>query len=327
MIEPRPESLPEKANLKQRLVSVLVSNVVVAELVWLATLTHLSSMDYSWGFFVLVPLVIGTMSTLILGWKQDRPTSEIWKLSGISSLAALIVAMVFAGEGAICACMTAPIYFVLLVFGSWIGHRLLRMRWGVQDRPRLMASVLLVAPLAMIAGGTGQAAFDFRRVETTMTIDAPPEKIWPLLQNLPNIPSPRFWMFKAGVAHPVEVRTEGGRRFCVLSTGAMPERITEYEPNRTLEFEVLETPPTMVEINPIRKSSPAHLTGYFQCLRGRFVLTPLPGGRTRLTGTSWTRCRFGPNWYWGLWTDTIVHQVHVEVMNEIARRAGRPIEN
>jgi hypothetical protein len=186
-----------------------------------------------------------------------------------------------------------------------------------------MASVLLALPLAMSAGGFGEAPTSLRRVQTSKLIDAAPEAIWPLLYNLPDLPESRFWMFRSGVAHPTAIRMAGNTRYCLLTTGPMPERIIRADKNQCLEFEVLATPPTMKEVNPFVHASPKHLTGYFSCVRGRFDLERLPDGRTRVTGTSWYRCRFAPAWYWNLWTDTIVRHVHLEVLDAMAARVGR----
>jgi transcription initiation factor IIE alpha subunit len=48
-------------------------------------------------------------------------------------------------------------------------------------------------------------------------------------------------------------------------------------------------------------------------------LTPLPGGRTLLQGTSRYRNRMWPVSYWRLWSDAIVHQIHVRVFRHIKR--------
>src|SRR5207245_959328 len=39
--------------------------------------------------------------------------------------------------------------------------------------------------------------------------------------------------------------------------------------------------------------------------------TPLPGGRTRLQGTTWYRHRMWPAGYWRLWCDAVVHRIHL----------------
>lgn len=114
------------------------------------------------------------------------------------------------------------------------------------------------------------------------------------------------------------------RRLCRLSTGDMPEVIEEVRANRYLRFRVLKTPASMRELNPFGEVNSPHLHGYYTSKKGEFRLTPLPGGRTLLEGSSRYECRIYPAIYWNLWTDTIVDRVHLSVMQEIRRRAERP---
>jgi hypothetical protein len=99
----------------------------------------------------------------------------------------------------------------------------------------------------------------------------------------------------------------------------MPERVTAVERERLLRFEVLHTPPTMRELNPFGEVEAGHLNGFFECLEGEFVLEALPGGHTRVVGTTRYRHRFRPAAYWSVWTDYIVRCVHSRVLTEIAR--------
>ena len=56
---------------------------------------------------------------------------------------------------------------------------------------------------------------------------------------------------------------------------------------------------------------------HFQSKRGRFVLTALPDGRTRIEGTSWFTQNLQPAWYWGPITRYTVRQVHQRVLEHI----------
>ncbi len=61
-----------------------------------------------------------------------------------------------------------------------------------------------------------------------------------------------------------------------------------------------------------------HLEGrYFQPEGAEFVLIPLPGGPTRLEGISSYRNRIWPMAYWRLWSDAIVHNIHLRVFRHI----------
>jgi hypothetical protein len=62
---------------------------------------------------------------------------------------------------------------------------------------------------------------------------------------------------------------------------------------------------------------PPHLDGYLVSRRGEFRLIPLDGGRTRLEGSTWYTNRMWPDFYWRLWSDAIIHRIHLRVLNNI----------
>ena len=65
-----------------------------------------------------------------------------------------------------------------------------------------------------------------------------------------------------------------------------------------------------------------HLNGYFRAVNGEFRLVPLPGGRTRLEGSTRYTLDIHPQVYWNLWADAIVESIHHRVLAHI-RRQGR----
>jgi hypothetical protein len=67
--------------------------------------------------------------------------------------------------------------------------------------------------------------------------------------------------------------------------------------------------------------TPPHRRGFLVSQGGQFLLTPLPGGRTRLEGTTWYRPSMWPVFYWRWWSDDIIHQIHLRVLRYIAARS------
>jgi hypothetical protein len=47
------------------------------------------------------------------------------------------------------------------------------------------------------------------------------------------------------------------------------------------------------------------------------LLERLPNSRTRLEGTTWYRHSLWPAAYWRLWSDGIIHTIHVRVLRHI----------
>ena len=84
-------------------------------------------------------------------------------------------------------------------------------------------------------------------------------------------------------------------------------------------------PEVMQETSPWRDIHPAHLQGIFVVREGQFELVPqrAASGRviTRIIGRSWYTNRMGPAWYWQIWSDMVVHDVHLRVLEHIKRLA------
>jgi hypothetical protein len=74
----------------------------------------------------------------------------------------------------------------------------------------------------------------------------------------------------------------------------------------------------MQEWSPHGHFDAPHLEGYFVAKHGQFLLEPLPGGRTRLVGSTWYSHGLWPSWYWRLWSDPMVHAIHQRVLAHVA---------
>ena len=128
-------------------------------------------------------------------------------------------------------------------------------------------------------------------------------------------------IFRAGIAYPVsgrDLRSRRGRvRRCVFSTGAFVEPISAWDEGPLLKFAVTSNPPPVSEWSPWGNIHPPHLQGFLVSSAGEFKLVPLPGGRTRLEGTTWYRHHMWPAAYWRLWSDFIIHRIHLRVLNHV----------
>lgn len=62
---------------------------------------------------------------------------------------------------------------------------------------------------------------------------------------------------------------------------------------------------------------PPHLDHYLVSKQGQFQLVPVAEGITRLEGTTWYSNRMWPAWYRQLWSDEIIHRIHLRVLRHI----------
>jgi hypothetical protein len=162
-------------------------------------------------------------------------------------------------------------------------------------------------------------------VDSSIVIHADRETVWNVVVAFPPIPDDNLpWYFRTGVAYPVraEINGEGvgAVRKCVFSTGPFIEPITRWEKPQRLSFDVIDQPCPMHELSPY-KIHPPHLDNYLRSQKGEFRLVDLGNGTTLLEGTTWYKNRMWPQEYWGQWSDAIIHQVHLRVLEHIRQHA------
>src|SRR5688572_24318455 len=112
-------------------------------------------------------------------------------------------------------------------------------------------------------------------------------------------------------------------RYCEFSTGPFVEPITIWDAPHRLSFDVVAQPIPMQEWSPYRKVYAAHLDEGFRARAGEFRLIALPGGRTRLEGSTWYQLDLHPRMYWSLYADAVVHAIHGRVLGHVKSLAEK----
>jgi hypothetical protein len=224
-----------------------------------------------------------------------------------------------------CLLMAAPIAMFLALLGGLIGLVIQTHHWGAHHRPAMLRAILFFLPSAFF--GEHAAALkppDFV-VHSAVEINAPPEVVWHQVIAFAEIPPPQELLFRAGIAYPIRAEISrlgvGATRLCIFSTGVFEEPITVWDEPRLLKFTVSKNPAPLNELSPYKNIHAPHLHGYFISHGGQFLLTALPGGRTRLEGTTWYRHTMWPATYWGWWSNYVICRIHMRVLNHIRDRA------
>ncbi len=223
--------------------------------------------------------------------------------------------MVFALDGIVCIMMAVPIVLPLGCLGAWVGFLL--QQSTLQPR---QGAAMLVLPLAAFTWDVKAPAPLFH-VTSQVVVHATPEQVWKHVISFPKLPETRDWLFRTGLAYPTEAHIEGrgpgAIRKCEFSTGPFVEPITVWDEPHLLRFRVTHNPAPLEEWSPWGAIHPKHLHGYLVSEGGQFQLTPLSGGRTLLTGTTWYRHGLWPAQYWRWWSDWIIHRIHLRVLNHV----------
>jgi len=298
---------------KRKRVAVLSTNAVSIPLI---ILSIYGIREYGVALFIFVPLLVGILSSSILGYQNQITRKQARNIAFITLFTLGIGLMIFAIEGLICILMAAPFALLLTWVGSLIGHVL------VTKNPRhSINSIILTIILIPLTAFTEK---DFipatKPVKTKVLIHSTKEIVWNNVISFPKLNQPSELLFKMGISYPVESTIKGqgvgAVRYCTFNTGEFVEPITEWKENEILQFDVIEQPVPLREISFWDINAP-HLHDYFVSKKGQFKITELENGAIELEGTTWYYHNIKPDFYWRLWSDYIIHKIHLRVLHHI----------
>ena len=285
--------------------------------------------NYGWGLFVGLPFCVGFTSVLIYGYHRPRRLGSCIAVSVLSVILVGLALLAVAVEGIICLMMAAPLAAVVAMLGGVIGFLIQRGPRRSLKTPAVYSLLLFALPIFVSVESLSQTEPRLLEAKSTVVINAPPERVWPKVIAFSELPPPEELLFKTGVAYPIRAeirgRGAGAVRHCVFSTGAFVEPIEVWDEPNLLKFSVTGQPPAMHELSPYSGIHPTHLDSYMSSEAGQFLLVRLPDGATRLEGTTWYRNRFWPEWYWQVWSDHIIHRIHLRVLNHIKLLAEQDV--
>ena len=277
--------------------------------------------NYGYSLFVGIPFALGFVSALIYCLPEDRTQGSAMLVSTLSIAASGGVLLLVRVEGVLCLLMAAPLAIPLSILGGLVAHTIVATIRAARSHHHTLAAVLVIMPGSLVLENQIAPPAPLLKVVTAVEINAPPSIVWKNVVTFSELPTPTEWVFRTGVAYPVRATIEGqgpgAIRRCEFSTGPFVEPITVWDETHLLRFRVTENPAPLQEWTPYREIHPPHLDGYLVSRQGQFLLSELPGGRTRLEGTTWYQHHLWPVDYWQVWSDLIIHTIHGRVLRHI----------
>lgn len=279
--------------------------------------------DYGWALFAATPFLLGLFSTTLYGWQHGLRRWDAVRLSMMTVVLSGILLFGLAVEGIICLVMAAPIASALAILGGLTGEALL-IATGRTRNPKVMCIAVFSIPLLFVTEQNGSEPPPEFTVSSSVFVAAPPDRIWPLIVDVDELPRAQSFWAKVNIATFHRAWTsgvgKGATRVCEFHTGVARETVEEWDPPRRLELRVDSTPVPMEEWTPYRHLHPRHLDGYYQVNHASFELTPVTGG-TILRGTTRFQHGLWPAEYWGWWCTPVVRNLQQRVLSETKLRA------
>lgn len=281
---------------------------------------------YGWTLFLLLPVVMGFLAVLVVGYERPVRVQDAILVSVLSVVVTGIGLIGLGIEGLICLLMALPLACPLAILGGLMAYAFLQ-----RPRTTTQTSMTLLLVAGLVPGAT-----DLERrhplqspvfaVTTTMDIAAPPDVVWRATIAPSHLAAPDELIFRLGIAYPLAAHIEGSgmgaTRYCNFSTGDLVEPVLEWDQPRLLRFSVKSNPEPMVELSPYANIHPPHLKGFLVSKQGQFRLLPAAGGGTRLEATTWYEHNLQPAEYWRWWSDYIIHCVHRRVLDHVRTTAA-----
>lgn len=278
--------------------------------------------DYGWTVFFLIPIILGFLPPFISGRKIKLSKTDAYNLSFVAFIFASLLLLIFAIEGLICLLMASPLLLLAGWIGSYFGYRLSGTK---KLNPTNLTIILLILSFGFLGFDTINKPEKLIPVTTKVKVNAPIEDVWTNVITFDTIKEPENWIFKTGISYPTNATIEGtgvgAIRYCNFTTGSFVEPITTWNEPNLLQFDVKEQPIPMNEINPFWDIHPPHLDGYFRSYKGQFKLTKQNDSVTILEGTTWYKNDIYPEFYWKLWSDYIIHNIHNRVLEHIKKES------
>jgi len=303
--------------LRAAMLGVLVGCLIVATNIAFGTLVLRS---YSSILFVGTPFVVGFVTASIYNAEASRTLRSTLGLTTAALIAAAGVVLLLAFEGAMCLAMAFPLALALAFIGAALG-RAITVRGHAIRPPIVLLLLALPALMGLSSVQPPGATPGLTEVRSDIEVNAPPEVVWKNVVSFTELASPTEWFFRAGIAYPIRARIDGAGagavRRCEFSTGPFVEPITTWDPPHRLAFDVASEPPGLRELSPYDEVHAPHTAGYLRSRRGEFRLVPLPGGRTRLEGSTYYTLQIFPAWYWTPYADALIHAIHLRVLRHI----------
>lgn len=267
-----------------------------------------SSGSYVFSVFIIVPIVMGLISAYF--WRDTgNKTIRYIGLSTINTIIVIALSFIFLKEGVFCLIIVSPLILVFVVAGTLIGKLIFRRRNNTINISVVGALILLFAVDLM-------SDHEFTaKVSDTIIVNAPVEKVWPLVVEYePITMKENYWFFKIGMPSPVQSTVDGhevgaGRK-CIFSNGyVFDEKMVVYKPNEELTFDIINQP------------RDPEIMGHIDITRGQFILVDNGNGTTTLIGNSWYKLYVFPVVYFDSWAESITRNVHLRVMDHIKMQA------
>ncbi len=193
--------------------------------------------------FLLLPFATGCATALVVRGKTIVTASLVIGLIFCSA-----ILLTTGKEGWVCVLMSAPLIAIGMTLGALFGAFIRRRVSDKSSRPRLV-NLLLLLVLPLFLMGANKIEEPSRRTPRAesftdvLVLNATPDQAWNAIKSMDRVNAHKGFLMTIGLPVPVSCSVDkeavGGTRTCYFESGYIRERITEWDPPRSMKLEIV----------------------------------------------------------------------------------------
>ena len=287
-------------------------------------------------FIILTPVIIGFLTAILIPQKTIQSSSSAFFKPWLTSLAILIITILFKIEGTICWIMIYPLFAILSGIGGLIAYNIRKQKSKRQDiddwdKPNsLKISLILVIPffVGILEGDRTQMPKEFN-ISKTVVIPASTDIVWHELTNINNIHASEskssfsnMMGFPKHLGTTLDTLSVGGKRKAIYEKGLyFDETISRFEVEKLLVLDIKtdpnKIPPTVMDEHIVIGGK------HVDILQDIYKLEKLTDKSCRLTLSSRFSINTPFNWYASIWAKYLMSDILQSEINLISHRSAK----
>lgn len=294
--------------------------IFILSIVWF---NLVSNGNYGTTLFFTIPNTISFLVGYVKKRENNLSNSKL-KIGLRVFLIANLIILILCGillllgfEGVICILMAYPFLVIPMtlsfLLGAFIGHA-----DGGIKRNALIA-LIIVNPCSYIFDAYSQPIN--QEVRTELIIFASKKDIWNNLTNEIKFSNTPQILFDKGVSYPKSIKFRRNNDIpyyeCITNNDTIHLNISEVKKNNLISFVPSEQTIPMRELTPYNRIDAKHLNDYFYIHHGKIQLSAIDDDSTKITATTSYSYKIAPKWYWKLWSNYIINEMHTHVLNSV----------
>ncbi|EMN92364.1 hypothetical protein LEP1GSC108_1205 [Leptospira weilii str. UI 13098] len=213
--------------------------------------------------------------------------------------------------------MALPIFYVLFLVGAAFGYLIQFRIWSKY----LLLLIVFTFNISAYVYDRYDSKFETNEVQTSLVVHAPAEEVWKRITSPFTFGEADHFFFRNGISYPVSMKLvqENGRSLLAVdySNGTTVAAVTTLDENDRMGFSFPEPQITMVETSLYREVEPKHIRGKIWAVFGEFRLVPISKTEVKIVATTRYVNSLGPKFYWKLWADYLMDELHQHVLRKI----------